>query len=158
MTGRDNPKSWTRSRIYQLLAGVKERVPKIKAEDIDAKDGTIGGDPILSGPEGSEDVGLSLGGGWTVVDQDSPVLLEASLRAQTDGQSEAEVRIQVDESGGNSADKEVLRAYVDDSLPAGTDVVAYSTSYLPAGASVRVINQTDPNNTNSLENDAIYRI
>jgi len=37
MPGRDNPKRLTRSKIYDLLAGVKERVPEIKAKSINTE-------------------------------------------------------------------------------------------------------------------------
>ena len=36
MPGRDNPKRFTRSKIYDLLAGVKERIPEVKVEVVDA--------------------------------------------------------------------------------------------------------------------------
>ena len=38
MTGRDGPRSWTRSRIYDVLAGVKGAVPKIEADEVTAND------------------------------------------------------------------------------------------------------------------------
>ena len=38
MTGRGGPKSWTRARIYDLLAGVKESVPSLETDEITVKD------------------------------------------------------------------------------------------------------------------------
>jgi len=43
MTGRDNPKLRTRSKIYDLLAGAKQRIPLLRTEELDANTVVIGG-------------------------------------------------------------------------------------------------------------------
>jgi hypothetical protein len=47
MTGRDNPKLRTRSDIYDLLSGVRERLPEIKTEKLDAKEADATGETFV---------------------------------------------------------------------------------------------------------------
>jgi len=56
MAGRDGPRVFTRARIYSLLEGVKEKIPFVKAETVEADEIRLGDqDKIIygDGPDAS---------------------------------------------------------------------------------------------------------
>lgn len=127
------------------------------AESFSTDEGTVGGDEMVGYPDSPVSAGLSLGGGWTVVDSDRPGLLTLRLFAETDGTDNGTIRVEVDYSGGTSSD-DVFRCYVNDAAGAGVQVDETMTISLPAGASVNIVNSSDPNNSNALLVDSFTQL
>lgn len=68
MTGRDNPRSWTRSRIHDLLAGVGGRVPFVKAERVDANELESTGGTFVKAILEASKTGIAAGQWTKIVD------------------------------------------------------------------------------------------
>lgn len=92
-------------------------------------------------------------GAWRQVDPDKPALVTVAATAETDGTSDGEILLDVDEDGDSVADYTLTVVDVVADHAAGTafaDVVA--SLYLPAGAQYQIRNVSDPNANNSLDN------
>jgi len=119
-------------------------------------------------PQRSGDTGNSIGGFGAstalspgfgsfftpLPDSSGTVLIEAE--AQTDGNRNGTVLIDVDDSGGTTADYELTGAFADNDFPADTNNINTHSIPLTAGASVRIRNQDDPNNVNRIRNVRAY--
>lgn len=90
-------------------------------------------------------------GTWTTADADRPVFLEIDATAETDGTSRGEVVIDIDESGGTTADYSLPIAHVAAALSGGANQKDGRHVYLPPGAQYQVRNVSDPNNVNSID-------
>lgn len=123
-------------------------------DSVTAGDGTIGGDPILGGPSSGSSAGLSFGS-WTTINANQPVVLILRIFVQTDGTTRGSAQIEVDESGGTSSDY-ILVVRADENSGSGVFVHDNFTLYLPAGAQIRITNQDDPNNENTIAADRAY--
>lgn len=91
-------------------------------------------------------------GTWTTVDADADALLTVEATGETDGTSDGEIVLDVDESGGTTADYTLTVVDVVSDHAAGTafaDVIA--SLFLPAGAAYQVRNVSDPNANNTLD-------
>jgi len=78
-----------------------------------------------------------------------PTLVEATVRAQTDGSTNGSVRMDVDESGGTSADY-YQRTVSHSASGAGVNQNGNFTLRIPPGGAYRIYNQADPNNANTI--------
>lgn len=112
--------------------------------------GTVDGDEMVGFPSTTSTTSLTLGGSFTVVDANRPVILIVEARTETDGSTPGQVNARVDESGGSSFDYQITISFADDALPSGTLVIESTFIYLPPGASVKISNNTDPNNSNQI--------
>jgi len=81
-------------------------------------------------------------------DSSGTVLIETE--AQTDGNTNGSVLIDVDDSGGTTADYILTGAFADDDFPVDTNIINSQSIPLTAGASVRIRNPDDPNNFNRI--------
>jgi len=108
------------------------------------------GDILTSGSFGST-VSLSPGfGTYTQVSADHPSLLFGEFFVDTDGNNNATIDMQIDESGGTTATYELRVATVSEQLSAGTSANQTVTIPLPAGAQFKVLNTKDPNGINQI--------
>lgn len=104
----------------------------------------------LRTPNGSS--GVSPGfGSWRTPDSDRPVLVEMRIHVETNGTSFGRVHVQVDESGGTSADY-FFRSAADPEWSSGaSDVDETITFLLPPGGAYQIVNQSDPNSGNTID-------
>lgn len=112
-------------------------------------------DEVLSGVYGAfgttTDPGRAFGNFNTPSD-DRPTLVTVEATAETDGTSAGHVEVDVDESGGTTADYSLSIVEVASDNATGTSETGTLTFYVPAGASYQVANTSDPNTNNSLDN------
>jgi hypothetical protein len=99
--------------------------------------------------------GVTLGGGWTVIDPDRAVLWVVEVEATTDGSTNGTVRADLDFSGGSSFD-DAYTVRAASEMGAGADVINTLTIPVPAGASVRLVNKDDPAGGNQLAEDGAF--
>jgi hypothetical protein len=111
--------------------------------------GTVDGDELVGFPSTSSAVSISFGS-WEVLDSNRPVLFSVDVEAETDGTTNSTVFVRVDESGGTTADYDTPVALAQSALPAGVSIRESSIVYLPAGASVKILNSNDPNGNNKI--------
>jgi hypothetical protein len=104
-------------------------------------------DGLFTGP--TTDAGLSLGGGYTILDTNNPVFLELTIRATTDGTSNARVDINIDESGGTTPDYSFI-IFTESDTGSGIPTDETISVYLPAGGAVEIANTSDPAGDNQL--------
>jgi hypothetical protein len=99
--------------------------------------------------------GVTLGGGWTTIDPDRAVLWLPEIIVETDGTTDGSVRADVDFSGGTSFDDSYS---VRVGSASGAGAVEYDTLTIPvpAGASVRLFNNKDPNNANQIADNGAF--
>ncbi|MFB6237524.1 MAG: hypothetical protein ABEH81_04050 [Halopenitus sp.] len=91
-------------------------------------------------------------GTWRQVDADRSALLTVEATAETDGTSAGEVLLDVDESGGTTADYTLTIALSDADNAAGVALAdALASLYLPAGAQYQIRNASDPNANNTID-------
>ncbi len=110
-----------------------------------------GSDILLAGSFGST-ASISPGfGTWTTLDPDNPGWLIYRLRAVTDGSTSGQIEIDVDESGGTTADYTPVVCFTDNTHNSGTLLVEAGLVYVPAGASFIIRNVNDPNGNNSIQ-------
>jgi len=108
------------------------------------------GDILTSGSFGNT-VSLSPGfGTFTQVSADHPSLLFGQVNVQTDGTSSGSIEVAVDESGGTTADYTIVAGTLNGNHSPGAVSVFQFHLPLPAGAQFKVINDSDPNNFNSV--------
>jgi hypothetical protein len=98
----------------------------------------------------SIDPGLSFGS-FTQISSTAPVVLFLEMFTRSDGTNDGRIRVDIDESGGTTATYDNRAG----NAPAqgGTDFFQNETTtyVLPAGASVRVVNDSDPKAVNAIE-------
>jgi len=108
------------------------------------------GDILTSGSFGNT-VSLSAGfDTYTQVDANNPSLLLVTITATTDGNTEARIQVNIDESGGSAVDYIALRAFVSDSAANFESHSASSCVPLPPGATFEIENASDPNGSNKI--------
>jgi hypothetical protein len=109
---------------------------------------------VSSFPDTTQDSGLSLGGGWSTVDENNDTIVELEVSARTDGSSRANIYIRVDESGGTTEDYH-FRLLVPTQLGSNGELHSSFTVYLPAGGQINIDNVDDPDGANSLRTDRV---
>ena len=120
----------------------------VEAWDLNVQNGaTIDGDP--AGGFGTTTSISPSFDTWTEADPDRPAVIEFEARAVTDGSSNGEIRVDVDESGGTTADYGFSAAYADDGLGSGGRNRTTVVVYVPAGAQYQIRNTSDPTGDNS---------
>jgi len=82
---------------------------------------------------------------------DSSGVVVILMAAQASGSTNGIIRIDIDESGGTTADVTVMGAFADDDAGALATINDTVTLPLPEGASVRVRNVQDPTGSNKLK-------
>lgn len=91
-------------------------------------------------------------GTWRQVDADNSALLTVEATASTDGTSKGEVVLDVDESGGTTADYTLTVALADPDNAAGVALAdTLASLLLPAGAQYQIRNSSDPNAANTID-------
>lgn len=95
-------------------------------------------------------------GTWVQVSSSRPAYVQVEVSAQTDGTSDGEVRIEVDESGGTTTDYFLRVGYASASLGSGVTAYDQAEVLLPAGAQYLVTNYSDPNAANTIETTREY--
>jgi len=119
-------------------------------------------------PQRSSDTGNSIGGFGAstalspsfgsfftpLPDRSGVVLME--LEVSTDGNTNANIKIDVDDSGGTSADYRINGPFADDDIRADVNIIESVTIPLRAGASVRLVNFQDPTGTNRIRTVRAY--
>lgn len=91
-------------------------------------------------------------GTWTTVDANNRSYVQLNLTAKTDGTDSGLITTEVDESGGTTADYSFPRCKASPNAGAGYVEEEYAALPLPAGAQIRVTNDSDPNNINNIRN------
>lgn len=119
-------------------------------KEIGVESATIDGDPAGGFPSTttSDNPGFD---SWTQVDASRPAFVIVQATAETDGTSGGQISIDVDESGGTSADYSLnitAPAAAADGFRNAESVLLY----LPAGAQFQIRNASDPNMDNSIDN------
>jgi len=108
------------------------------------------GDILTSGSFGST-VSLSPGfGNFTQVDANNPSLVTIDGVAHTDGSTTGFISVDVDESGGTTADYTYLVAQASRAFPGSAGVDGIVTLPLPAAAQYKIRNARDPDNSNKI--------
>lgn len=91
-------------------------------------------------------------GSWTQISADRPGFLVVDASAETDATDAGTIVVDVDESGGTTADYTLNIVNVQADLPAGTNRSSGNGMiYVPAGGQYQIRNVSDPNNANSLD-------
>lgn len=85
---------------------------------------------------------------WTKVSETRPAQVVVEVNVQTDGTTNAMVTLDVDESGGTTANYAPVVAFVDSDAGAGVDGNGSLAILLPPGAQYQVSNVVDPNGSN----------
>lgn len=123
---------------------------EIDAQSVDAGEGTIdGGDEIPGIPPTSSENNPNFGE-WIQVSSGRPSLIEIRCGVETDGSTRGEILIDVDESGGTSADYNFPLAWADPNLGDGGREYSGTTFLLPPGAQYQIRTSQDPNNNNEI--------
>lgn len=86
-------------------------------------------------------------GTWTTADPDRPAWLGVEIYAETDGTTNGQVDIDVDETGDGTADYSYSTISV---ATVGGSETQYLKVYVPPGAQYRVSNVSDPLGNNSI--------
>lgn len=84
---------------------------------------------------------------WTQISTNRPAFLTLELYAETDGTTDAQVNVEVDESGGTTAD------YADSCISVasvGGSETELKFVYIPAGGQFQINNVSDPVPANSI--------
>lgn len=90
-------------------------------------------------------------GMWRQVSSERPGEVSIDATAQTDGSTEGKIIVEVDESGGTSADYSLTVVNSTAGFSGGTDVEGSTSVKLPPGAQYRVVNTSDPNGSNQID-------
>jgi hypothetical protein len=107
-------------------------------------------DILLAGSFGTT-TSISPGfGSWTQIDANNPGFVFGHLFAETNGSSNGIVKVQVDESGGTTADYTAARVFADDNLPSAARVQLSYWVYVPGGGQFQIVNVSDPRGTNTI--------
>jgi len=94
-------------------------------------------------------------GDWETNNHEAIKRFELSLQTETDGSSNAKIDVEIDYSGGTTPDKTIIGSFTPSGLNDGNQLVNFVSVLLPPGASIRVVNDLDPNAANQfrLENE-----
>jgi len=96
-------------------------------------------------------VSLSPGfGTYTQVSSTAPALLTCRVTTKTDGSTSGSVRLDIDESGGTTADYSYIVSFAGLNLGSNAVTNGIVTVSLPAGAQFRIRNSADPNGNNQI--------
>lgn len=118
---------------------------------------TVSGGEGIGVPDTSSSVALGFGS-WRVPSADRPVLVQVSILAQTDGTTSGEVKVDVDESGGTTADYSLSGAFVGSTAGAGASSENSTMFLIPPGGSYRYRNVGDPNTANSVQTQREFEL
>lgn len=123
---------------------------------IDTDEATIAGkDGIGVGTSVSGDLSF---GDWEQVSAERPARLSLQGEVETDGTDFGRIVVQIDESGGTTADSFQILANAQPSLGAGAIIETGRSFLLPAGAQYRIENNSDPNGTNDFTVERIFTL
>lgn len=115
---------------------------------LQAGSATINGNSAL---QDGGDAGVATGfGTWTTANANRPTLLIVEGTAETDGTSEGKILLDVDKSGGTTADYSMTVVEVDPALGTGVSRSDESIVYVPPGGQYQIRNASDPNVINSI--------
>lgn len=103
----------------------------------------------LAAPGSSSDPSLAFDT-WRTPNADRPTLVFLGLQVETDGTLGGQIVLEVDESGGTTANF-TGRTLIDEDAPSGTTMRTMSSVVIPAGGSYRIVNSSDPNGANAVE-------
>jgi len=106
------------------------------------------------GIDGSHTEKSSTGfGTWISVDSTGQgVLVDLEAQVQTDGSSNGIVNLYVDESGNNSANHKFTAVGAHNSLGSGAiNVGTLGGVFVPPGGNYKAVNESDPNDYNSIQ-------
>jgi len=108
------------------------------------------GDILVSGDiDGT--TALSPGfGTFTQVDANNPSLLTLVLKAVTDGSTNGQVDIRIDESGGTTPNIDHLHAFASKVASDNFTNIAVGSYTLPAGAQFKIVNGANPKGKNEI--------
>lgn len=104
-------------------------------------------DKMLRPPSSSSDPGLSFDT-WRTPNSDRPTLVLVEVQMEAASATDAEIQIEVDDSGGTTADYSFSR-----NVSAGLDATLYGNwlVHIPPGGSYQINNQNDPLGLNSIQ-------
>jgi len=123
---------------------------------LEADSGTVDNKQI-AGIGASSDGDLSFGD-WEQVSATRPAIVIIRARVRTDGVGNADVLINVDESGGTTADYSLPAAKITNDFDPGQAVEDVVTVPLKPGAQYQVVNNRDPDNANTVELERIFEL
>lgn len=144
----DSASEWVSAGAVNLNGNDVTGVGALDANSISTGGATINSKPAFSG--GSTSAASPGFDNWTQISADKPAVVEIRATAETDGSSNAQIGVEVDESGGTTSDYTFLIGYADGNDPSGTRDRQLSTVYVPPGAQYRITNQIDPNSGNTI--------
>lgn len=126
-----------------------EFIDRVDAGTVATDSATIDGDP--AGGFGTTSSIAPGFGSWTTADADRPAYIIVEGRAETDGSTPGTIVMDIDVSGGTTADFTYTIARADPGLGNGGENRQTIEQYVPAGAQYQIRNVADPNN-NALQN------
>lgn len=92
---------------------------------------------------------------WRTPNADRTVFVMIAILVQTDGTSDAEVELQLDESGDEVSDYE-FRVVAEADLFTGATSVGQLSAIIPPGGAYRISNVSDPDNANTIQDSREY--
>lgn len=122
----------------------------IEANSITTDSGTIDGSKDIPGVPSSSSSGTTSFGSWQQISSSRPGFVIIDASTETDGTTRGRITLQVDESGGTTADYDVELSRADPSMDAGTVIYDTVSCIIPAGAQYQIVNSDDPNSANSI--------
>lgn len=141
---------WVSRGAVDLDGNDLSGVGTLTSTAVNTDSGTVNGDTMVGFPTSTQTVSTSFGT-WTTADANRPTLLVIEVIAVTDGSSDGIIDMDVDESGGTTNDYRVLLAKCISERSSGDDRRSTVMVPLPAGASFKIRNFSDPNNGNSID-------
>lgn len=136
-----------RSRVADVLSAIKGST--IEPQSVNTDDATIAGKTGI-GINGSTNVSLSLDT-WRQPSTDRPTLVLVVGKARTDGNTDAFVTLEVDESGGTSRDYLARFANADAILGSGAIDFEIAFTVVPSGGQYQIGSGNDPVGENAVE-------
>lgn len=95
---------------------------------------------------------------WHQASSSRPAFIQGYLVSETDGTTPGRIRIEVDESGGTTADYFPHYQTADEGLGSGGISRAGFSVLLPAGAQYQFLNQDDPNDNNNVADNQVFTL
>lgn len=111
---------------------------------------TVAGGEGIGIPSTSTSVSLGFGS-WRSASGDRPVMIEVSTLVETDGTTAGEIKVDVDEDGGTTADYSLAAGYAAPELGSGAVSVENASAIVPPGAAYLIQNFADPNGGNQIQ-------
>jgi len=120
----------------------------LDANSVTTVSGTIDGGKEMWGVPSTSNSGPTTFNSWREVSADRPSIVIVNFYAETDGTSDGEVRIDVDESGGTNSDYYVFGSRAGTNLGDGGGAYNSGMVVLPAGGQYQIDNTVDPKSNN----------